>query len=179
MGEIIPPDPIVPEVVDKLPFPSSRLYPKSIKLKARMMYEVDSWTHKKIAQELGIPRWQTVSKWSTKDAWEKGSLQEIAEETELASRMALARRMGLGEKDQLAKAKELMDATCNISVEVPNGDGEIIEVGGNKPDYKIQNEGLKRAMELTGTKIERTETEHKYSGEIVHRYHLPEKKEIA
>lgn len=151
-------------------------YSKAVKLKARMLFEVDAMTHKQISEEVGMTTTaRTIAKWSADQGWKKGCLTVLAEETAIASKMELARRLGLGQKEQFLKAKELMEAhKTGEGVEI-TPDGKIVSTIIEVPDYKIQNEGLKRAMELTGTKIERTEHEHTHSGEMVHKYYLPEK----
>lgn len=163
-------------VVERSPKP----YPKALRVQARMMHEVDSMTYKEIAVELNLPSWKTIAKWSASEGWKKGDLATLAQDAAMESRLALARRMGLGVQDQMVKAKELMDATKEEQSVVQQPDSkDPVVVSRDVPDYKIQNEGLKRAMELTGTKIERTEHEHKHSGDIVHKYHLPEKKKLT
>jgi len=152
-------------------------FSKADKLKARMLFEVDGMSHKKIAEKIGANRWQLIGKWATTAGWKKGSLKQLALETALEARLKIARQIGIGETDQMAKAKELMEAEKETTIAVPTPDGgKQVEVTITEPNYKIQNEGLKRAMELTGTKIERLEHEHKHSGEIIHKYHLPEKR---
>lgn len=78
-------------------------------------------------------------------------------------------------REQMLKTKVLMDAEKTQTRIIEDEEGRRFEITEDVPDYKTQNEGLKRAMELTGTKIERTEHQHNVSGEIIHKYKLPEK----
>ena len=88
--------------------------------------------------------------------------------------MEAAKAQGMGVIEQVTKAKELMEAKTPVQKVVVQ-DGKVAEITGLEPDYKTQNEGLKRAIELTGTKIDRKDINVTGSQEVVHRYELPAK----
>lgn len=144
------------------------------RLEARLLYEIDGLTHKQIAKRIGMKHWRVMSKWSYEGKWEKGRLAELAECQTLDARLKLAYEMGLATKDQMLKAKELMNAKIVLTEQRKTKDGTRV-IRKELPNHKIQNEGLKRAMELTGTKIETQDVNHRVSGEIVHKYMLPER----
>lgn len=146
---------------------------------AKYLYEVEGWKARDIVAKLGLTSTRIFYKWSQAGKWQRGRLAKLIEVAEFDARMERAKQIGIDIPNQMMKAKELMEAGTIIKEEVPIDDkGNTITQEIKLPDYKAQNEGLKRAMELTGTKIERTEIEHKGKQEIIHKYMLPKKKDI-
>lgn len=156
-------------------------YTESQRRVARFFYEVEGRGISEIVGICGVSR-SVLHRWKKKFDWVAGKYSDVMEKTELQARKQKAELLGIGVVDQMVKSKELMEAHSEETEMVPgtdeNGNAKMIEVSKRIPDYKIQNEGLKRAMELTGTKIERKEIEHKGSQEIVHTYELPAKKPL-
>jgi hypothetical protein len=140
---------------------------------ARILYECDGLSLPEIAKQCGINHYNTISRWAAKNNWKHKGKKDLVESIQLNARLEKAKLLGLSDIDQLKKAKQLMEAKTEKVVKIEGSDAYLTV---EKPDYKIQNEGLKRAMELTGTKIEKKEVEHTGSQEVVHRYQLPEKR---
>jgi hypothetical protein len=124
---------------------------------------------------MGMKYWRNVAKWCAAQHWKKGRLAHLAEAQVMEARLKLAVEMGVATRDQLLKAKELMDAKTVVESQKKSKDGSITMIRKEVPDYRTQNEGLKRAMELTGTKVETMDVQHRHSGEIIHKYQLPER----
>jgi len=157
--------------------PQAAHYDANTKARAKVLTEVDGWTQKQIAKELAVKE-RTIASWIRKNKWIKKKDEEKVEKYVMNERLLLARTLGAGEEDQLKKAVELMHATRKEKVKEENAEGEIVVVEKDVPDYRVQNEGLKRCMELTGTKMERIEHDHNVGGTVTHKYELPEKKPL-
>lgn len=153
-------------------------YSENHKKLAKFLFEVEGWRAVDIVEKLGLACRATFDRWKKEEGWEKGRMAEIIELTELDARRERARQIGIGTVDQMLKAKELMEAGTTVVEEIQQEDGSTVSKETKMPDYKYQNEGLKRAMELTGTKIERQEIEHKGGQEIIHKYELPAKRPL-
>ena len=143
----------------------------------RFLYEYEGLGMEMVSERSGIYI-NNIRRWAKQDHWQAGKEKDLFEQSKMQYRIEAARKLGLGEAEQMFKAKELMEATQPQLVIVLDKEGKPVEVHTNLPDYKTQNEGLKRAIELTGTKIERREIDIKATSEIVHRYELPEKKAV-
>lgn len=152
-------------------------YTPAQKRVTRYLYETEGLGAAEIEAKSGVHR-NIIYRWAKKFNWEQGRHLAIIEKTELQARLEKAEQLGIGEIDQILKAKELMEAQQSVQTVAQTPEGKSVTVSELVPDFRVQNEGLKRAMELTGTKIERKEIEHKGKQEIVHRYEMPEKKPL-
>ncbi|MFC1585032.1 hypothetical protein ACFL5V_05755 [Fibrobacterota bacterium] len=157
-------------------------YSGALQKKAKFLFETEGFNFSRICKEIGITHRNIVYRWSKKEGWQKGRNSELVEATALSARIKKAKEVGIDEVEQMLKAKEMMSATRSqqeITMVKKNGNSVPITRTVLKPDYKIQSEGLKRAMDLTGTKIVQTKVEHKGRQDLVHRYELPIKKELS
>ena len=159
-------------------------YTAQQKQMVKYLFETEGLNKREIADKTGM-NYTSVCRLIRNHKMRPGKNIQLIEQTTIKSRLEKAKQLGIGEVDQMMKAKQLMEADQSVQISVPKKDresktveGQFVNVSIAKPDFKIQNEGLKRAMELTGTKIERKEIALSGGAEVVHRYELPAKKSL-
>lgn len=156
---------------------------------AKILFEADGLDLPMICEQVGLSSPGIVRQWANRYGWIRNSKTSILESVLFSTRLEKANLLGLSEVDQLKKAKELMEAESPTKLRttvkdkdgktVKDEDGEIkyVEVTEMVPDWKAQNEGLRRAMELTGTKVSDKTSKRPQIGQIsgLNMYQLPRK----
>jgi hypothetical protein len=171
------------------------MYSQKIRAEAKALYEVESCSFREIASRLHIPNYATVMQWKARERWEKGKNGSKLSQIALDARWMKAEELGLGLVDQLLKARELMDAEW---MAIPEASGKLglypkpphlltSDKAGGKyvrfmgseypilPNHKTQVEGLRRAMELLGTKVAPSLEAPEQSASNITIIQLPEK----